>query len=70
MGILKIWADLQGEINGVIDYKLYIYHLYPTSENNIRFKALCLYIEDKNTNLILIMSSVFALHSEKKSVSY
>lgn len=39
MGIRKILADVQGEINGEKDYKLYIYHLYPTSENNVRLDS-------------------------------
>lgn len=39
MGTRKILADVQGEINGVIHYKLYIYHLYPISENNIRLDS-------------------------------
>ena len=37
MGTRKILADVQGKINGVIRYKLYIYYLYFTSDNNIRF---------------------------------
>ena len=39
MGIRKKLADVEGEINTVIDGKSYIFHLYHTSENNVRFDS-------------------------------
>ena len=39
MGIRKILADVEVEINRMIDGKSYIFHLYPTSENNVRFDS-------------------------------
>ena len=61
MGIRKILADVEGEINRVIDGKSYIFHLYPTSENNVRF--------DKSWTQLSGFTFTFHFHALEKEMA-